>query len=250
MAKFCTKCGKKLEDGEICSFVKVKKTTEAKEVRSTTERTTSSGTDFNWYVNSFIDIIKGIIVRPIDTIKKFSAEKYFTLGIIIIILNALLTGVMVYLVNEEAPGFISMMLSLLGADSFSFGALFDVSFMKVLLYVALFMLVGFGVSGLMIYVMAGPLFKTNISIKRTFALIGTCATLTILTTIVAIIAVYISTKAFLVVLLLAGVLYLCHLYHGIQKISNIDENKQGYTFLVAVAVATFAVVYVLPKLLF
>ena len=250
MAKFCTKCGRKLEDGKPCPCEKEEKKVEKEESTEKKVSRSEPTTDINWYVNSFIDMIKGIFVKPIDTIKKFATEEYFILGIIVIILNALLTGVMVYLVNEEAPGFISMMLSLLGADSFSFGALFDVSFMKVLLYVALFMLVGFGVSGLMIYVMAGPLFKTNISIKRTFALIGTCATLTILTTIVAIIAVYISTKAFLVVLLLAGVLYLCHLYHGIQKISNIDENKQGYTFLVAVAVATFAVVYVLPKLLF
>lgn len=242
MAKFCTKCGRKLEDGKPCPCEKEEKKVE-KEERKVSHSEPS--TDINWYVNSFIDMIKGIFVKPIDTIKKFATEEYFVLGIIVIILNALLTGVMAYLTLEEAGSAISGV----GLYSLGFSGI-EVPFMKTLLYVALFMIVGFAVSGAMIYVMAGPLFKANTNMKRCIALVGTCASLTLITTILAIICLYISVKVFFIVLLLAGVLYLCHLYHGTQEISNIDENKQGYTFLVAVAVATFVVVYVLPKILF
>lgn len=242
MAKFCTKCGRKLEDGKPCPCEKEEKKVE-KEERKVSHSEPS--TDINWYVNSFIDMIKGIFVKPIDTIKKFATEEYFVLGIIVIILNALLTGVMAYLTLEEAGSAISGF----GLYSLGFSGI-EVPFMKTLLYVALFMIVGFAVSGAMIYVMAGPLFKANTNMKRCIALVGTCASLTLITTILAIICLYISVKVFFIVLLLAGVLYLCHLYHGTQEISNIDENKQGYTFLVAVAVATFVVVYVLPKILF
>lgn len=245
MAKFCTKCGRKLEDGKPCPCEKEEKKVEKEENIERKVSHSEPSTDINWYVNSFIDMIKGIFVKPIDTIKKFATEEYFVLGIIVIILNALLTGVMAYLTLEEAGSAISSF----GLYSLGFSGI-EVPFMKTLLYVALFMIVGFAVSGAMIYVMAGPLFKANTNMKRCIALVGTCASLTLITTILAIICLYISVKVFFIVLLLAGVLYLCHLYHGTQEISNIDENKQGYTFLVAVAVATFVVVYVLPKILF
>ncbi len=241
MAKFCTKCGKKLEDGKPCSC-------EEKKVEENVKKEvgTTNSTDINWYVNSFIDMVKGIFTKPIDTIKKFATEEYFILGIIILVLNALLTGVMTYLMLDEVG---TTFTNMSGFYSFAATSI-EIPFMKTLLYVTLFMAVGFVVSALMIYVVAALLFKANTSIKKCISLVGTCASLTLITTILAIVCLYISTKIFFIVLLLAGVLYLCHLYHGIQKVSDIDENKQGYTFLMAVAVATFVVVYLLPKILF
>lgn len=236
MAKFCTKCGKPLEEGKACSCEATVK-----------ENTVSTGVkDANWYVNSFIDIVKGIFTKPIDTVKNYATEEYFILGVIALIINSLVTGLMTYFALKESTDVLSGMF---GFASYGLKTV-EIPFMKVFLMISIFMVVGFLVSALMIYVMSALLFKANTSIKKCISLVGVCSVLTLITSIVAIVCIYLSMKLFIIVLLLAGVLYLCHMYHGIQAITDIDENKQGYTFLVSVAVATFVVLYILPKLFF
>ena len=52
MAKFCIHCGRKLEDGEVCTCQIEKQV-----------NTHNIGADI-------LDVIKGMFVKPVDTIKK------------------------------------------------------------------------------------------------------------------------------------------------------------------------------------
>ena len=63
MAKFCTKCGKELKDGKACDCEVVSTKTE--------------GVDISGYVNSYIEIIKGIFTKPVTTIKKYVTADNF-----------------------------------------------------------------------------------------------------------------------------------------------------------------------------
>ena len=126
----------------------------------------------------------------------------------------------------------------------------DVPFMKTFLYGILFMAVGFSVTALMIYVMAGVIFKDKIDMKKAFSLVGVCSVFTTVTTVVSIILNYISIKLMMVVLLISGIFYLTHLYQGVQETTEVDKNKLAYLFVPAISVSTFVVVYVLPKILF
>ena len=92
MAKFCTKCGKKLEEGKKCSCSKVE---------VVKEETVTIGTNANEIVNSLIDIVKGIFVKPIDTIKKYSDDANMVLGFILIAITSLITGIMGYLFTKS-----------------------------------------------------------------------------------------------------------------------------------------------------
>ena len=63
MAKFCTKCGKEIEEGKTCSC--------EKEVKRETSKTEID------IKESFIDclnIIKKIFVKPFETVEKFAVE--------------------------------------------------------------------------------------------------------------------------------------------------------------------------------
>ena len=102
----------------------------------------------------------------------------------------------------------------------------------------------------MIYVMAGVIFKDKIDMKKVFSLVGVCSVFTTVTTVVSIILNYISIKLMMVVLLISGIFYLTHLYQGVQETTEVDKNKLAYVFVPAISVATFVVVYVLPKILF
>ncbi len=239
MAKFCTKCGKPLKDGKPCDCQKDVKETEKK------EEVVASVTAKN-YLNLFLEIVKGIFIKPADTIKKYSVKENFIFALMAILLNSVITGVFVYFLLKEGS---SIVASLMGYGSL-FGASIDISFMKVLLQITLFMIVAFLVSALMIYVMAGALFKAKTDVKQCISLVGVCSIFTLITTIVVIVCTFISIKFALILLVIAGAFYLTHLYQGITDISGLDKNKYAYTFMVPIVVASFVVLYILPKLLF
>ena len=112
------------------------------------------------------------------------------------------------------------------------------------------MVAGFAVTALMIYVMATVVFKDKMDIKKAFSLVGVCSVFTTVTTLISIILIYLSIKAMLIVLLIAGIFYLTYLYQGISDTTEVDKNKLAYVFIPAISVATFVVVYVLPKIMF
>lgn len=243
MAKFCTKCGKKLEDGKPCDCCKEEVKKEA-----VVESKTNSF-DFNKCVNSYIEMVKGIFVKPIDTIKKFATSSNFVLGLIALAINCIVSGIFLYCIAKESINLIS---SFTGGYSslLAMSSSIDVPFMKTFLYGILFMAVGFSVTAFMIYVMAGVIFKDKIDMKKVFSLVGVCSVFTTVTTVVSIILNYISIKLMMVVLLISGIFYLTHLYQGVQETTEVDKNKLAYVFVPAISVATFVVVYVLPKILF
>ena len=69
MAKFCTKCGKKLEDGQVCDCTK---TVSQSASQANTGSQSTGNIDFNRGLNDYLDIIKGIFTKPADTIKKYA----------------------------------------------------------------------------------------------------------------------------------------------------------------------------------
>ena len=77
MAKFCTKCGKKLEEGEKCTC--------SQNVSTTTAN--AGSVDFNQLFNDYVNIIKGIFTRPSDTIKEYAKGGKFLLGIIALVIK-------------------------------------------------------------------------------------------------------------------------------------------------------------------
>ena len=240
MSKFCTKCGKKLEEGQKCDCEKNQK----EKVASTT-----SSIDVNSYINSYIEIVKGIFTKPVNTIKKFATSDHFILGIIALILNSMISGIFLYCVSKEAMGSFTNLMG--GYNSLLLGTTsIEIPFFKTFLYGILFMIVGFAVTALMIYLIAGSMMKDKIDIKKAFSLVGVCSVFTTVTTIAAILLTYLSIKIMIVVLLIAGIFYLTYLYQGIEEVTEINKNKLAYVFVPAISIATFVVVYILPKILF
>lgn len=243
MAKFCTKCGKPLEDGKACDCELTKK----EESSKAGVVQTTSGVDINGYINSYMDIVKGIFTKPVETMKKYIAGDQYILGIIAIVFNSLISGIFLYCLCSEAMGLIG---SFMGYGSILGGYTGDLPVAKIILYGLLFMAVGFFSTAVMIYVIANLILKDKIDIKKSISLVGVCSVFTTITTVVCIILTYISIKFMIIVLLVAGVFYLTYLYQAISESTKVDRNKLAYVFVPAVSIATFIVVYLLPKILF
>lgn len=77
MAKFCTKCGKKLEEGKVCECTVVSQTVDTSIKGSFVE---------------CLNVFKNIFTKPFDAIKSFVIENKFIAGIIMIVATALSSG--------------------------------------------------------------------------------------------------------------------------------------------------------------
>lgn len=241
MAKFCTRCGKSLEEGAVCSCVQTVSN------QATTQTSHAGAVDFNGLLNDYISIIKGIFVKPADTIKEFAKSSKFLLGIIAILINCLVSGLFLYFFCDQTMS--GLMSIFTGGYSYgSFGTALEIPFLRVFFMGFVFLASWFVVATLMVLLFANPIFKDKIDVKKAFALVGTCSIFTTLTTILAIICTFISIPATLVILLIGAGFYLTHLYQGLSDITKIDKNKLVYVFMPAVAVATFVMVYIIPKL--
>lgn len=239
MAKFCTKCGKKLEDGQKCDCDKK----EVKEV--TEERVVVASQAGNDMVNDYISVLKGIFVSPIDTMKNFAKRSKFTLGLIMMVINSLVFGLFVFLFAKE--GITGLMTAMYGKTLGSLAGSADVE-VKVLFIAALLMMAFFLCLGGLLHLISGPIMKKESDIKRTYALIGASSVLTTVTTLIAIVCVYINFWLMLIVLLVSGVLYMLTTYHGFTELTKVDKNKMAYVFTIAYGITLFVVVYLLPKI--
>ncbi len=242
MAKFCSKCGKELKTNEKCNCGV--KETEKKSAKKKEEVVVDS-TISTQIFQTCVEVMKGIFTKPIDTIKKYAVSENFTFGMIMILINSIITGLFVFLLGKELMEVLNEYMGM-----FSYGMSvkeLEVSF-SLVIQIAVYMLVGFLATGGMLYLLAGPVLKTEIGWKKIFALIGICSVLTSITTLVVIVFMYMSMTLAMILLVLAGILYLTHLYHGFMEISSIDSNRLGYVFVSSVAVASFFVLYIMPKI--
>lgn len=237
MAKFCTKCGKKLEDGKKCDCDKKTEEVVAEVVNPS-----------NDIINDYIEVLKGVFTKPIDTVKEYSKRSKFNLGMIMIVINALVFGLFVYLAAKEGVSFFYAMAygsysSLLKTTSVEIP-------IKVLIIAMLFMLVYFFCIGGLIHFVTTAIFKKESDLKKTYVMVGVTSVITTVTTLIALIGMYIHFGVALFVLALGFMYYLLVLYQGFTELTKIDKNKIAYTFTGCYAVTLFVVCYLLPKIFF
>ena len=237
MAKFCTNCGKKLENGKKCDCEKEE---------MTKKETVENKGAINDFVNDYLNVLKGIFSKPIDTIKTYSKKSKFTLGLIMIAINSIIFGLFVYLLCKEGT---SQIFSLMygSVSSLISSSNIDVP-ISVLFISMLFMAVYHLCLGGLLHFTSKTIMKKDSDIKITYSFIGVNAVLTTVTTLVALICMYINTGFALILIAIAGILYLLNLYHGFIELTKIDKNKIAYVFTGSYVVTIFLVCYILPKI--
>ena len=81
MAKFCTKCGKKLDEGQKCTCEKIKRETK-----------TFENTKEVYEQSDLIKIIESFINKPIDTLSNL--KNYHFNSYVLLIIASLITGLL------------------------------------------------------------------------------------------------------------------------------------------------------------
>lgn len=240
MAKYCTKCGKKLEEGQKCDCDKKEKVnTEVVEEKEVI-------TINNDMLNDYVEVVKGMFTHPVDTMKEYSKRSKFNLALIMILINCLISGLFVYLFAKE--GTVSLVTMMYGRSYSSLASSSMEVPVKVFFIATLLMAVYFLCFGGLLHFISSTICKKESDIKKVYALIGVTSVFTTITTIVAIIGMYINIWIAVIILAIAGVLYLLHLYHGFTELTKIDKNKIAYVFTSAYVITLFITLYILPKI--
>ena len=89
MAKFCTKCGKPLEEGKVCECSQAV-TKETTVVAPSTNQ--NANIDIKESCMDCVNVFKKIFTKPFEAIKEFVCENKFIAGIIMVVLAALSSG--------------------------------------------------------------------------------------------------------------------------------------------------------------
>lgn len=223
MTKFCTNCGKELIDGK-CDCVKK----------------SDVGVTSDDLASKFMDIVKGLLKKPVTTIKENTTEDNFSFGLILLAISACVTGLFTYFFIKDGSSVISF-VRLYG--------MFDVPFLRVFIASSITSAIWYAVLGFVTYLFANKLFKLEVTVKEIFTMLGILSVIMSLALIVSIILVYVSVKLMLLLIVVASLFYSIYFILGLKEVTGIDKDKLAYLYVPSILTAVFIVYYVLPRLL-
>lgn len=207
MAKFCIHCGRKLEDGEVCACQIEKQT-----------NTFNIGAEM-------LDVIKGMFVKPADTIKKYTDEKNFNLALIFVLILSLVSGIFMM-------SFVSnVSFSLFGASAYLISyhipylQIFFASLFGIIIYS--FVYVGF------LYLVNSIIFKGGSSFKKTFVMYGINSVILTSALFISMILMFVNSTLGLIIFVLGSILNMLYIFKGIEYLGVKDKNKHGYIYMLA-----------------
>ncbi len=228
MAKFCTKCGSELVDSK-CPNCKEKKETKVVETTETEDLKTS--------FMSCLEVLKGIFIKPIDTIKSFVCENKFIAGIIMIVVAAITSGIYKIAIlkniytSKSADSFTANDLTDMLSSALTSGSIKTVEpeYFKEFLttFVTNFaeyaLIVGIG------YLVITSILKGKASIKEMVTAVGISLSVVLVANLLNSILVFIDGQFVanlrVYITSFAAILSTLILYGSVKQIAGIDNNK-------------------------
>lgn len=224
MAKFCSNCGKKLEEGKSCNCKQ------------------ETNIMNNELVTSCIYIIKNIFVKPIDVVKEYTKANNFKLALILSAIMSILTALFMMPMVKEFANLIygTGEISLYSA----FVQTIEIPYFKIFLGVCLLVFsLTFVFTGAL-YLANTIIFKGESDFKTIYALYGVCSVVTSFALALGTLMAFLNIYLGLIVLMAGLILNMTYMIYGIKFIGPKDENKYGYIYLVAVVVNMIVTIFI------
>lgn len=250
MAKFCTKCGKKLEEGQVCDC----SATTTKQ----TVVTADSKIDFKESCMDCVNVFKKIFTKPLDAIKAFVCENKFVAGIIMVVLAALSSGLYKIATlksmysSSSADSFGMDDLSSLFESALSGGSIstepeylkeFFTTFGTNLVEYALIVLLG--------YVIISKLFKGTASLKHMITAVAISLSVVLVGNVLNSVIVFIdgdfvaNIRSY--ISSFASILSILILCGAVKEVAGVDKNKV-YVGIASMSVFATVVIDIAQKI--
>lgn len=219
MAKFCSRCGKKLEDGQVCTCAPV-----TKEV------------NVNNLFTKALEVFKGMFTKPVETMKSFTDDSNFVLAFILIGVNSLAMAFMSLIFMKSLFGlFFGGFASLLGA--------MEIPYVKIFFEV---LIATYAVNMLVVVAifLFGKVFKINISFKAATNLVAVNTIISSCGYILALLCGLFSTTIAIFVITVCGFIGMFNIYGGVREMAKGKEE-----FVTWMLTSAYASVLVITSLL-
>jgi len=224
MAKFCTKCGSPLEEGQTCKCESVKK-----------EVKTNKSSSFTDLLKNYVELVKKSFKNPIDVLKENATEDSFNLSLISIGVSSIAMGLLICLMVKS-------MLS-------GFGSMVEIPYVKVFLLGFVTMASMIAILALVSYLLIEKVFKSNTSIKKMFVLFGLSSIIITVALLIASILSLIELDMMILyaVVAVGSMLWFAYNIKGIEFYSKLNLNYIGYAIVASYGVTSVAIYYLITE---
>lgn len=233
MGKFCTNCGKPLEEGEVCSCQQTASTTE--QTVQATSSTTEAGMDFpaSNLLNEVFEATKESFKNPIAGVQAFAKAGNFTHALFLIILQAVTTTLFTMISLASIAGKYDMDLKMVYYVEAFFFTLIGSA------------LLSFGLAGI-IYILVA-IFKGKTTYNHCLAIVATRSMVYVPVSIVCIIFFLLNPFLGIALFLFGNILGLIFSYNAMTTGTQISDTKRVYVIVIASLVFMF-VYYLLLRI--
>lgn len=236
MAKFCTNCGKELNEKGVCVSC---------------EKSQIKSDDFVGMLKGFLQIVKGILVKPIDTLKSNCNENNFKIALISIGVTGLTMGIfLMVLMKELGASIMSIFTGGYSISNYLYGGvtldipyvqIFVVSFIVIIALIFACASVG--------YLIVEKILKGKTSIKKMITLFGFASIILSVGLLLSTLCLFINFSVALFVIGFASALWNYYIFKGTEFISSIDINKLGYAMVTSILVTSSILCLIATKIL-
>ncbi len=223
MAKYCTKCGKKLEEGEVCNCEEILQT---------------NNIDFSGGITKLINLIKGLFTSPVKTLKEFKNENNFSLALIITVITSVFTSLFALLIVKNTVS-LTTDYSYYG---FGYTRVVEIPYFKYFVIYLILLLVAYFVQALIYYLVNNKIFKVNLNYKEAFNIVSALSIFVLAGVILAIItSVFTITLSmvFIVIAALFSIIILTLIQKDVLKLNDTKAMYSIITYYLITAVVCF-----------
>lgn len=252
-ANFCVKCGENFKE----KTTKAAKTTKTAKDAGTSKITTEDVKELTKEVTREMtseasSIVRELVSKPVDTLKKYGEEKRFNLALCLVGLMSLLVGLfLIALIKNIYTGVMSgIMGSLFGMGStssmYGMSSAVDIPYFKTFIIAAL---VTFALSFVFVgilYFVCNVVFKGTESFKKMYVIYAIISMVVSASLLVSLVLVFLNIGLASIVLALGLSLSAFYTYYMIRLVGPKNENMHGYVYVMTTALFYLAI-YILTK---
>lgn len=264
MAKFCTKCGKPLVEGQTCNCgnpetpvvetlnfeqPSMKDFQQANNMNQNMMNQPQGGmaqpSKANNLFNECLAIVTGFLKKPVTTVQENANENKFTHALVIAGVFAASVMAFVLVVLGDIYGALEKTMTMGGLVEVPE---LEVPYIKVGLITFIAVAGALALMALLAWLIMNKLFKVNTTYKKVLGIYAISSIIAAVASLAAIICKFIDYRLAFVVLALGFALNTHYVSATMRFAGQADENKLGYVVVIAQYVALFVVTFLIYKI--
>lgn len=225
---FCTKCGKLLEEGQICECEKGKEFLDNEGSNNETISIQKVKTnDIKLFLLEKICTVFEFIKSPSRVINEVAQKENYKIGLFFLAIQVLISGFLAMLTVNRIGNAANYMLGSLGS-MFGAGYGIDIPYLKIFFMTMVYILLLFVFLNVSLYIISRFIFKGKGSIKSLVGVLGVIAIPKILVLVLSFILVFVSLKIVLCINFMASIFGIILYFIGIKEVFKLNEDKSAY----------------------